>query len=237
MFISCGSGAATRGLPVFLPTTEAAAAGDPDTCVWEIDGAANAPLTGVGGPNTGANLVLTPFGNTPAAAGGYVALSGHVMGYSLPTAALNALLGGVEGTVAWLVRNLARDNSYNISVAGQIAAHVWTGGLVDVFANPSAGLVTGGQGIVYPKTPVSLTVPTWLVWTFKQGVGCVMVSEAGLPTSYADVAADNRVVVSSVAPFTTFGTDIIGRSTASAAANFDIGRLVISRKAIGLPVI
>ncbi len=235
MFISCGSGAAPRGLPVFLPTTEAAAAGDPDTCVWEFTGGAGAGETGVGGPLTGADLVLTPFGAPPAAVGGYRALTGHNMGFQATAVALAALLGGTEGTIAWLIKNLARDVGYNFTQAQYIAGHVWTGGYVDMYAIPegSAGLSYG----MAPKTVVSLTNPTWLTYSFKNGTAAWMISEVGLPTMYSDVPVNNRVIVTSVKQIPTFASiDIIGRSTASAGANFDIGCLVISRKAIGLPI-
>jgi len=223
------------GLPVVLPVTEATA--DADTFVCEFT-AASGNETGVGGGLTGADLVLTAFGTPGSASGGYRTLDGHVDGFIATATAFATLCQGTEGTVALLAKNLAQDNSYNIIAAPHFECIMWTGGKISFYSNPEAGEVSANYRVI-PKTAASATVATWLVWTWKNGLGCFMLTEsATLPTSYADVPVDNRILVTSVKVNSSWGNrEIVGRSTSSASANFDIGRVILSKKALALPVL
>jgi hypothetical protein len=131
MFMCDGSGAAARGLPVYLPVTEAAA--DANTFVCEMQGSGSE--TGVGGGLSGVDLVLTPSG-VGAAAGGYRALNGSAY-FNATQAALAALLNGDEWTIMWAMRNMAA------------TAQIW----MAMLSNGATAHIALASGVPYSPVP------------------------------------------------------------------------------------
>ncbi|MBU1041584.1 MAG: hypothetical protein KKF77_10850 [Proteobacteria bacterium] len=110
MFMCDGSGAAARGLPVYLPVVEAAA--DANTFVCEMTGGASANETGAGGGVTGVDQVLTQFGGLAGVSAGFRQVNAG-QGLSCTAALLAALMNGIEWTMMFYLSGLAFGASVN----------------------------------------------------------------------------------------------------------------------------
>ncbi|MBU1040284.1 MAG: hypothetical protein KKF77_04200 [Proteobacteria bacterium] len=104
MFLCHSSGAAARGLPVFLPVTEDKAT--PETFVLNVKGVAGANEIGAGGGVPGADQVLTQFGGLAGVVDGFRQVAAG-RGLACTAALLAALLNGEEWTMMFYLRGLA----------------------------------------------------------------------------------------------------------------------------------
>ena len=196
--ISIGSGAAARGLPVFLPTTEALA--DANTAVWEMTGGASANETGVGGGLAGADLVLAQAGGIGAASSGYRAISSASMGFQPTAAAVAAMLGGAEWSIMLLLNTWTIEGSDNRYIMYLSATSVVNGEiyLSRRTPNTSGTMVSGISNGIFTGLVPHTTVPnaTGDIWVamWRKGGSCHTGWVAGsvAPTGWDSIPTTQR---------------------------------------------
>lgn len=236
--ISVSSGAAARGLPVFLPSTEAAA--DATTFVCEFTGGAGANETGAGLGLTGADLVLPAFGAPPAASGSPSgrALTGP-QGFNCTSAMLAAWATGSEWTLAIKARSLtpaaSRQLFWILSNAGSYSKqfNLQINTVLRFLANLNTQTVMPATGMTTTASP------GWIVCWWKANVLHVgWVIRDDIPTHWDDFPANQRAAVrgadfSNAAPFTVL--EIIGGAGANGFQSVDmtVCTLVCSKLGIG----
>jgi len=236
MFMCDGSGAAARGLPVFLPNTEAAA--DANTFVCEMTGGAAANETGVGGGLTGADLVLSQNGGIPAAASGFRVLDGGSQFFTWTAAALLAMLGGSEWTMMWRLKNWGLTASTYLC---RLLATDTTVGNCQIFRTNTSGNCTA-TGVLAGASAGSIILPGQLngtfdgwftIWRKDACLHAGFLAGSAPPTGWDSILPDNRQVLRGFGsmPGVTWTTlHIIGSSNGYPAMS--VGTFVASK--IGL---
>ncbi|MBU1040039.1 MAG: hypothetical protein KKF77_02935 [Proteobacteria bacterium] len=232
-FISLGSGAAARGLPVFIPYTEAAAAAAPDptkTFVCEMTGGDSANETGVGGGLTGADLVLYAVGGPPGASGGFRALNGSTQAFNCTPDFAAAFLNNPEWTLALQFKSLTvgalkglwyylSGSQWCIPASMDAAGH--------------AALLLLSSGNYGPAMSSALPVtasPSWICgWRKSGNVHVGWVTQAELPTGWGDFPAAQRACIGAFPAFTGTWTKLGAVSSTDYPAAFSAGTLVASK--------
>ena len=237
--VALGNAGAGQGIPVYLPHTQADAAGDTYTFVQEMSGGAGANETGTGGPISGADLVWTAYGSPPAAVGGYRSMStSH--NFQCTAAFYQAMMRGEEFSFIRQIKNatiatnhlLARfhDGTFDSSIVGYLT-------VVQALLN--------GGATSKPTPYFSGMKDGWFSFVKKGEIIWVGHGAATFPTRYEDYPREERCII--LAPgfdwstaFSSIGTYdgiIGGRSTGGVSATMvhEVGTSVISRKALGTP--
>jgi hypothetical protein len=238
--IAMGSGAAARGLPVFLPYTEATA--DANTAVWEFTGGAGANETGAGGGLTGADQVLTQVNGIPAAIGGFRSLAANQK-FTCSPAMLAAMVNGPTWAMMWRVKEWSNAASSYLS---RMIPSDTTKGRVEFYKADSTGALLGGGALngvsfssVYIPTPMGAGFDGWAAsWVINNNWHIGYLSGDAPPTGWDSIPAGQRQVLyghgqNTGAVWSTL--DIIG--AAAGYPTLRIGRLVISKLGLqGAPV-
>jgi len=228
-----------QGVPVYIPYTEAMAAGSVDSVVWEFTGGAGANETGVGAL-TGADLVLTQAGSVGASAGGYRSIANTSQYFTCTSAALVAMLNGAEWLVAQKVKNFAWSTSKEqLDLLG--------GGALRSYANNSSGFIGGSvnspSGVqvsfMEPPAPVPTPAVAWLCWWRKNAnFHYGFVAQETMPTRWEDIPSGQRLVCvgagSNAGATWATQKSIVGFSGYSNV--MDIAAVVMSQRGLGAPL-
>lgn len=229
--IAHSSGAAARGLPVFLPYTEATA--DADTFVCAFDGGSSANETGAGLGLAGADLVFPQGGGVAGASGGYRALTG-AQSFTCTAAFLAAFLNQPEWTLVRKIKAPSSGVGYLEYISGTVTP-VFYG----MYCNTEARFV-GQTGGMAPDLGLAYTpgAEYYLANWYKGGAlhsGYKLVSE-GFPTMWDSFAVGRRSVITG---FPLYSSEawaslryIVGYPASSQTAAHSIGLIVASK--IGL---
>jgi hypothetical protein len=240
--IAMGSGAAARGVPVILPTSQANA--DAYTYVVNMAGAsAGASETGAGGGLTGADLVLPAFGGPAAVSSSYRQINGG-QGFSCTAALLAALLAGKEWTVSMLLKDITYSGS-----GGNYLNFLYGASILDFFIDSSGHFApqTGGYlagGTVNLAALATVTPAATMLWAslWRKGNNVHFGFSANgstteSPTGWDDFPTLQRTIAINAGNYATEAwattRNIIGNNTSN--ATFKVATLIVSKKGLQAP--
>ncbi|MHC1700272.1 MAG: hypothetical protein AB9900_04720 [Humidesulfovibrio sp.] len=228
-----------QGVPVYIPYTEAMAAGSADSVVWEFTGGSSANETGVG-CLTGADLVLTQAGSVGASSGGYRSISNINQYFTCTAAALVSMLNGAEWLVAQKIKNCGLANElFAFSGGGGYLHSYANGGALGYFGGAVRAPSGAAVGFVEPPGLVSPTNITWLCWWRKNSnFHFGFVEQDTMPTRWEDFPSGQRLVC--VGAGNNVGATWVSQAypvgLAASSTLRDIAAAVISRRGLGAPL-